>query len=294
MPTPIDPPTLRLALNAAKELLAEGPHPARAWRDAETLMVHALAQYAPAPNLAWLIAHESDPIATDVAKRFCDAIERRLAGEPIQYIIGECEFYGLPFHVNGDVLIPRPETELLVERAAHFAPLFRKPRVVDVGTGSGAIAVAIAHQWPDAIVTATDVSAAALDMARTNAERNGFAQRIRFLEGDLLAPVAGEHFDLVVSNPPYVPHSDRNTLDMEVRNYEPPQALFAGEDGLAIYRRLLPEAFKVLVVGGILLLEIGHGQQESIQALLEKELFTEIECTADLQGIPRVVTARRS
>jgi release factor glutamine methyltransferase len=169
----------------------------------------------------------------------------------------------------------------------------RETRIVDVGTGSGAIAVALAHALPFAEVTATDISAAALDVARSNAERNGVADRIRFLEGDLLEPAGQGLFEFVISNPPYVPHIERNTLDVEVRNFEPPQALFAGDDGLAVYRRLIPAAWNALVAGGFVVLEIGFGQQEALHALLKKEGFTEIQFTADLQGIPRVAVAQR-
>ncbi len=294
-----DRPTLRMALDAAQKVLAEGPHPARARRDAETLLLDALRQNAPEANPAWLIAHDADALAPDRAAAFCDAIERRLAGEPIQHIVGEAEFYGLPFLVNRDVLIPRPETELLVEKAMALAEELRfsadmpGPRIVNVGTGSGAIAVTLAHKLPFAAITATDISAAALAVARANAARHAVADRVRFLEGDLLAPVAGELFDLVVSNPPYVPESDRATLDVEVRDHEPPQALFAGSDGLDLYRRLLPESFDVLTAGGILLLEIGYGQQQALHALLRKEGFIGIEFFADFQGIPRVAVARR-
>ncbi|MGB0062961.1 MAG: peptide chain release factor N(5)-glutamine methyltransferase [Terracidiphilus sp.] len=297
--TPKARPTLHLALDAGEKLLAEGPHPTRARRDAETLLLHVLRQTAPEVNLAWLIAHDGDALAPEQAAVFCDAIERRLAGEPIQYITGEAEFYGLSFHLNRDVLIPRPETELLVEKAIAFVGKLRQtneasePRIVDVGTGSGAIAVALAHALPFAEIAATDISAPAIAVARSNAARNGLADRIRFLEGDLLAPVAGEQFDLIVSNPPYVAEGDRAALDIEVRNYEPAQALFAGGDGLAIYRRLIPASFTSLAAGGILLLEIGYGQREAIDALLEICGFKEIEFFSDLQGIPRVAKAPR-
>lgn len=285
-------------------MLAAGPHPERARRDAETLLLHVLRQNAPETTLAGLIAHDADPLALDAAAAFRDSIERRRAGEPIQYIAGEAEFYGLPFYVNRDVLIPRPETELLVEKAIELAQELRKtnmlpePRfpglqIVDVGTGSGAIAVALAHALPFAEIAATDISSAALAVAKRNAERNGVTDRIRFLEGDLLDAVGPGPFDIVLSNPPYVPETDRNTLDVEVCNFEPAQALFAGEDGLAIYRRMLPAAFRVLVAGGILLLEIGHSRQKAIQALLKKEGFAEIEFFNDLQGIPRVAKAQR-
>jgi release factor glutamine methyltransferase len=286
-------PTLRLALDAAEKVLAEGAHAVRARRDTETLLLQVLKKNAPETNRAWLIAHDGEPLEADAAATFCDLIGRRLAGEPIQYITGEAEFYGLPFHVNREVLIPRPETEHLVEKAIALAAEFVRPRIVDVGTGSGAIAVALAHALPFAEITASDISADALAVAKANAARNIVADRVRFLEGDLLEPVAGEHFDIVVSNPPYVPESDRATLDVEVRDYEPAHALFAGADGLAIYRRLIPAAFRALVPGGFVALEIGYGQQEAVHALLANESFAGIKFAADLQGIPRVAVARR-
>ena len=304
-PAPIDHTTIRFALDEAQKVLASGPHPERARRDTETLLLHALKKNTPEMNLAWLIAHDGEPLAADAAATFCDLIERRLAGEPIQYIAGEAEFYGLPFHVNRDVLIPRPETEHLVEKAIALAeklrlagaipgPRIPSLRIVDVGTGSGAIAVALAHALPFAEITATDISPAALAVAKENAASNGVADRICFFEGDLLEPVASERFEIVVSNPPYVPESDRATLDVEVRDFEPAQALFAGEDGLQIYRRLIPAAFCALVPGGFLAIEIGYGQRDAIQELLQREGFAGIEFAADLQGIPRVVVAQRT
>jgi release factor glutamine methyltransferase len=303
-PTPDARTTLRVALDAAEKALAEGAHPERARRDTETLLLHALRKNAPDANLAWLIAHDGEPLAADTAASFCDLIQRRLAGEPIQYITGEAEFYGFPFHVNRDVLIPRPETEHLVEMAIALAEKLRlagaipeqriaRLRIVDVGTGSGAIAVALARALPFARITATDISTAALEVARNNTARNGVADRVRFVEGDLLEPVGSERFDIIVSNPPYVPESDRATLDVEVRDYEPAHALFAGADGLAIYRRLIPAAFRALVSGGFVALEIGYGQQEAVHALLANEGFAAIEFAADLQCIPRVAVARR-
>jgi release factor glutamine methyltransferase len=297
-PAPNDRPTLRFVLDEAQKVLAAGPHPERARRDAETLLLQVLRKNAPERNLAWLIAHEGETLAPGAAATFCDLVARRRAGEPIQHITGEAEFYGLPFHVNRDVLIPRPETEHLVEKAMELAKKLRlagmipEPRIVDVGTGSGAIAVALAHALPFAKITATDISLAALVVAKANAARNSVADRVRFLEADLLDPVAGEQFDIIVSNPPYVPESDRNTLDEEVRNYEPALALFAGKDGLDLYRRLIPAAFGALVPGGYVLLEIGYGQQEAVQALLAGAGFKNIVFIDDLQNIPRVATAR--
>ena len=162
-----------------------------------------------------------------------------------------------------------------------------------MGTGSGAIAIALSHKLPTAQIAATDVSAAALNVARRNGELNGVEARIRFLEGDLLAPVTGKQFEIVVSNPPYVAENDRNSLPVEVREHEPSTALFAGSDGLSIYRCLIPGAHPVLVAGGFLALEIGCGQDTAVAGLLADSCFEEIEFTADLQGIPRVAVGRK-
>jgi release factor glutamine methyltransferase len=268
--------------------LSSGPHPDRARQDAETLLLHVLGK-----NRSWLLAHSEEELSASETTRYGDLLNRRYRGEPIQYITGEAEFYGLPFRVTPAVLIPRPETELLVEKIIHLGPLFRKPRLVDVGTGSGAIAIAFAHDWSHAEITAIDLSATALALARRNAERIGFADCIRFLQGDLLTPVAQEKFDIVASNPPYVPTSDRNTLAVEVRDHEPALALFAGPDGLDICRRLIPQAFACLVPGGFIALEIGHGQSQSVAALLAAAGFSQIEFLPDLQSIPRVACAQR-
>jgi release factor glutamine methyltransferase len=266
--------------------LRGGPHSERARLDAETLLMHLIHR-----DRAFLIAHQNEILTAEGAVSYYALIERRMAGEPIQYITGEAEFFGLPFKVTRDVLIPRPETEHLVEKVLSFAANFEEPRIVDVGTGSGAIAVALAHKLPDAQITAIDISAAALEIARGNAELNGVAERVRFLEGDLLAPVAGEEFEIVVSNPPYVAESDRESLAVEVRDYEPAVALFAGR-GLDIYRRLIPGARDRLVPGGYLAMEIGYGQNKAIARLLAKAGIEEIEFTGDLQGIPRVASGR--
>jgi len=266
----------------------DGTQQERARQDAEMLLLSILGK-----NKAWLMAHGEEELPGEQQMRYAELLERRLKGEPIQYITGETEFYGLPFRVMRDVLIPRPETEHLVEKTIELAPLFPRPRIVDVGTGSGAIAVALAHEWPLAAITAIDLSASALEIARGNAERCGFANRIRFLEGDLLEPVAGERFEFVVSNPPYVPEGDRATLSVEVRDYEPEMALFAGGDGLEVYRRLIPAAFDALTPGGFVILEIGYGQSPAITELLRGSGFEQIEFVPDLQGIPRVVCARR-
>jgi release factor glutamine methyltransferase len=181
-----------------------------------------------------------------------------------------------------------------VEKAIQLSFDFSNPRILDIGTGSGAIAIAIAHDVSaHASITATDISRQALKIARFNARRTGFIRKIRFIQGDLIAPVAGEQFDLIVSNPPYVPTADRDSLSIEVRDHEPALALFAGKDGLDIYWRLIPVAFDALASGGHLLLEIGYGQSDPISALLESAGFASIEFVPDLQGIPRVACARR-
>ena len=236
------------------------------------------------------MAHSSDDLGFDHWKPFYELLQRRYRGEPIQYIAGEAEFYGLTFRVTPDVLIPRPETEHTVEKVIELAAGFAAPRIVDVGTGSGCIAVALRHHLPQARITAVDLSSAALAVAEENARRNEAV--IRFLEGDLLAPVAAERFEFVVSNPPYVPLADRDSLAVEVRDHEPALALFAGDDGLDIYRRLIPQAFACLVPGGFIALEIGYGQSEAIAEVLAAAGFGQIEFIPDLQGIPRVACAR--
>ena len=268
--------------------LSHGPQRNRARQDAETLLLHILGK-----NKAWMMAHLDEQLPAGEASRYTDLLDRRYRGEPIQYITGQAEFYGLPLRVTPDVLIPRPETEHLVEKVIELAARFPNPRIVDVGAGSGAIAIALAHALPHATITAIDVSAPALAIARQNAELNGSFNRIRFLEGDLLAPVAEERFEIIVSNPPYVPASDRATLAVEVRDYEPALALFAEDDGLEVFCRLIPTAFAALVPGGFIALEIGYGQGAAIRALLADAKFERIEFVPDLQGILRVACAQK-
>ena len=234
------------------------------------------------------------------------AIARRLAHEPIQYITGEQEFFGLALRVTPAVLIPRPETEVLVEAVLAEAISLAAPRILDIGTGSGAIAIALAHHLPKAQMVATDISPAALAVANENAARDSLAGRIDFIQSDLLdglreeqdaeegvvaRAARQERYDVLVSNPPYVPEADRAELHRQVRDYEPAGALFAGEDGLAIYRRLIPQARTALVPNGLLALEIGHGQRDAIAKLLAE--WKDVRFVDDLQGIPRVALARR-
>jgi len=292
-PTEFDRSKIRALIAEGRYAFSEGPHPERAQRDAETLLLFVLRRTDPERNAAWLITHANSPTMQNAGAQFRALVQRRLAGEPIQYITGVAEFYGLPFRVNRQVLVPRPETEHLVEKAIALAAGMEHPRIVEVGTGSGAIAIALAKHVPAARIWATEISAAALAVARVNAERHAVADRVRFLEGDMLAPAAGETFHIVVSNPPYVPTADRNSLDAEVRDFEPEQALFAGADGLDAIRRLIPAAFAALAPGGFIALEIGYGQRAAVEGLLSRAGFEETVFTEDLQKIPRVAAAMR-
>ncbi|MBV8630658.1 MAG: peptide chain release factor N(5)-glutamine methyltransferase [Silvibacterium sp.] len=253
-------------------------------RDAELLLMYAIGC-----DRAYLLTHSETKLTSEQSALFQSWIERRAGNEPVQYIIGEQEFYGLKFRVTRDVLIPRPETEHLVEAALGLVQRKRKLRIADVGTGSGAIAVALAHGLPSSRLTALDISPAALAVAQSNAERHGVTERIEFVESDLLGAVMGR-FDLIVSNPPYV--ADGESLEPQVRDFEPKLALYAGRDGLAIYRRLIPQALEALKPGGWLLMEIGHGQRDTLLEMLSG--WCDVSFRNDLQGIPRVVCARKS
>jgi len=276
---------LKTAIEKGEQHLSRGPHPERARRDAELLLQHIVQD-----QRATFMARWQEKLDNEEEWRYWALINRRFGGEPIQYIVGETEFYGLPIRVTRDVLIPRPETEHLVEKVLELAANIKATKIAEVGTGSGAIAIALAHKMPYARITAADISEPALAVARANARRNEVA--IRFLHGDLLTPVRGK-LDIVVSNPPYVATADRAQLSVEVRDYEPELALFAGDDGLDIYRRLIPAAFDALVPGGYLVLEIGYGQSQAITNLLTSSGFEKIEFLPDLQGIPRVASAQR-
>jgi len=252
--------------------------------DAELLLMRAAGR-----DRAWILAHADADLTPVQRARFEGWLDRRARHEPIQYILGETEFYGLTFTLTPDVLIPRPETEHLIEAVLTKAPQEAATRICDVGTGSGCIAVTLAHELPQAQVTALDISAAALQVARGNARRYAVDPRLRFVESDLLSAVRDERFDIIVSNPPYVRNDE--VLQPQVREYEPHRALFAGPTGLEVYERLIPQAREALVPGGWLLLEIGHGQRDAIATLLRG--WEAVGFKADLQGISRVAMAQR-
>ncbi|MBN1868803.1 peptide chain release factor N(5)-glutamine methyltransferase [Candidatus Sumerlaeota bacterium] len=286
--------TIKDAIDRSARWLEEkGIDPARL--DAELLLGHLLGLERLDLYLQW-----DRRLDENVKTRYRDLLKRRAAHEPVAYIVGTKEFYSLPLKVTRDVLIPRPETELLVERAleliADLSDTLEEGasiRVADVGTGSGAVALALASQIPDLRIVATDVSRPALDIARENAAVLGFDSEIEFVEGAFLEAVQ-EPVHFVVSNPPYVAERDRESLPPDVAMYEPHGALFAGEDGLDAIRALAPQAAEALLAGGWLAMEIGHDQASEVRAILSGEgRFEEPVFTQDFRGIDRVVAARR-
>ena len=222
---------------------------------------------------------------------FLELLSRREQRIPLQYVLGEQDFYGLSFQVDERVLIPRPETELLCEKALALLEGRDSPRVLDLCTGSGAIATVIRHECPTAQVTATDLSPEALTLARRNAERAGCW--ITFLQGDLWECLQGLSFDLILSNPPYIPSRECDTLQQEVLA-EPRLALDGGEDGLSFYRRIARGAPEHLLPGGCLMVEIGFSQGEEVSALFREAGLTEVQVFQDLSGLDRMVTGRIS
>ena len=256
----------------------------------------ALARWQLGWTSAEWLARQRDDAPAQFAETIAPLVARRARGEPVAYLTGEREFYGRAFRVTRDVLIPRPETELVVSEA--LACLRREPSVsgspvvVDIGTGSGCIAITIALEQPAARVVATDISAPALAVAEDNARRLGAEDRITFRHGALLADVHGP-IDLIVSNPPYIATADRASLAVDVVSYEPAAALFAGEDGLAVVRPLIVAAATSLRSGGHLVMEIGFGQAHDIARLIDEEPHLSlVRIQADLQQIPRAVVAR--
>jgi release factor glutamine methyltransferase len=258
--------------------------------EAEVLLAHVLN----CPRIELIARSLEVPPDADRA-RFRELIKRRVEGWPVAYLVGQKEFYLLKFEVSPAVLVPRPETETLVMEALRVLKPVREPTVLDLGTGSGCIAVSVAHQKQDARVTATDISPDALDVAKRNAERHGVADRVTFAQGDLFAAVpAGRAFDLVVSNPPYVTPAELAALSPDVREHEPRLALDGGPDGLAFYRRIAAGVGPLLRGGGSLLVEIGATQDEAVRAILGGRAELDVGPTLpDANKLPRVVTATR-
>jgi release factor glutamine methyltransferase len=304
---------VRGALKEAMAQLRAGAVPSHTLA-AELLLMHVLGR-----NRTWLYTHPEAPLDAHSAKRFFELVAQRVAGTPTQYLTGKQEFWGLEFEVTPAVLIPRPETEHVVEVALErLGPLSwgdgaragTGMRIADVGTGSGCLAVALARELPGAKIFATDNSAAALEVARRNAARHGVVARIEFVECNLLdafvnqagasapgvraQPVAPiSRFDLVVSNPPYVARRDAALLPRDV-THEPAGALFGGEDGTDIYLQLVTQAATALVPGGVLVVELGYDSLDRVRPLfIDGATWTHVSVTNDLAGIPRVLAAER-
>jgi len=280
-------PTVREAVARAREILAAaGIGADEAALDAELLARHVLGW-----DRARLIANGRDEAPPTFPDAYNLLIARRAAREPIAYITGHCEFWGLDFEVTPDVLIPRPETELIVEEAIALHRKAPPGLIVDVGTGSGCIAIALALEFPKAELIATDPSAPALAVARRNALRYGVNNRIAFVQSDFTAMAEG--VNLTVSNPPYVALRDRPSLPPEVRDHEPGVALFAGDDGLDVYRVLLSDVIeKSRTEGGRLIVEVGYDQHPAVTALAELAGWTLEHARQDLQGITRTLVFR--
>jgi len=249
-----------------------------------------LLGYASGMNRAALLAYPERVLEPEIVGRYDTLCRRRAAGVPVAYLIGQREFYGVPLTVTEAVLIPRPETELLVDVALARLPVGRKVRVLDLGTGSGAVAIAIAMQRPDAAVVAVDVSRAALRVARENAEANA-AKGVRCVISRWYADLVEDGFDLIASNPPYVAEADPHLLEGDLR-FEPQLALRSGPDGLEAIRQIVAGAPARLLPGGSLLLEHGFDQGERCRALLAGAGFVDIETLSDLNGLERVTSAR--
>src|SRR5262245_5085664 len=257
--------------------------------DAEVLLAHALG----CPRIMLYTRYE-EPAADELRNKFKGLVRQRVEGCPVAYLVGRKEFFSLEFAVNPAVLIPRPDTEILVMEAVQRAKAAAAPAVLDVGTGSGAIAVAVAKNVPAAQVTATDISREALEVARQNAAKHGVAERIRLLHGDLLAPVPqADTFDLILSNPPYIPTDALPLLPPGVRDYEPKLALDGGSGGYQAIDRLLDQARARLTPGGSVLVEIGAAQEAAVRQLFQKYGYTDVATVQDYAGHPRVLRAKR-
>ncbi len=263
----------------------------------ELLLMHVLRR-----DRAWLYAHAGDALDSDAAREYFRLLDNRAAGVPTQYLTGRQEFWGLDFEVTPAVLIPRPETEHVVEVALDRLddrknhPL----RIVDVGTGSGCIAEALAHELPRSEIFATDISPAALEVAGHNATRHAVADRVHFIEGDLLQPVRSQlappqFLDMVVSNPPYIGREEQTQLPREVREHEPHTALFAGPTGVELYGRLIEETEEVLGENGIIVLELGYNSLAHVQSIFGASVqWSDVAVQNDLAGIARVISAVRT
>ncbi|PYS51154.1 MAG: peptide chain release factor N(5)-glutamine methyltransferase [Acidobacteria bacterium] len=279
----------RLIAEAARVLSEAGVPEVR--REAMSLVGYVVGR-----DRTFLIAHPETLLSVSDVLRLRELVERRAMGEPLQYITGHQEFYGLDFEVTPDVLIPRPETELLVETALELLGEEEMPQpVCDVGTGSGCIPIALLHERPLMRAVGLDISLRALSVAARNAERLGVRERITLIASDCFDALAGRRsrFTMIVSNPPYVAEDALAGLQREVRDYEPRVALTPGADGLSLIRRLLSDSPPILERGGHLLMEIGFDQNEAVRQLIDESMWQLLDIHKDLQGIPRTVALRK-
>jgi len=274
------------SLKAAIERFTQGNVPSPRL-NAETLLMFVLSC-----DRAYLHAHPERELTTEESLRYDKALSERGSGIPTQYITGHQEFWGMDFIVTPAVLIPRPETEHLIETVLPLARKLHKPRIADVGTGSGCIALTLAKELSDAEIHAIDISPAALEVARVNAVGLQLQDRVQFHEADLLSGFSPASLDFVVSNPPYVGRSEEDQVQLEVRKFEPSQAVFAGETGIEIIAKLVPQARTVLKSGGWLLMEISGTIVKLVEAELEG--WGDVSVVKDLQRIPRVAVARKT
>ena len=272
-------------LNQATEKLRLGGV-AQPRLEAASLLSHAIGR-----NRTFLFAHPEYELDADEQARFDSFAARRAAREPFQHITGFQEFYGLDFAVSPDVLIPRPESELLVETAIEILRRVEKPRFCEIGTGSGCISVAILHELPRATAVAVDISKKAIDVASRNASANGVAERIELAVSDVFSAFGNERFCAVLSNPPYIPAADIARLQQEVRDFDPRVALTDGGDGLSIVEKIVAKSPTFLLPGGFLLLEIGHAQADRVRKMFNPTIWKSVEFLRDLQGIERTIKA---
>ncbi len=264
---------------------------AEARREAGGLLQHVIGR-----DRTFVLAHPEEQLTEGQLQIFQELLKRRAAGEPLQYLTAEQSFFGLDFEVAAGVLIPRPETELLVELALEAIQGTQASRICDVGTGSGCIAITLLHERTDAHAVAIDISAAAIEIAKRNAVRHQVESRLTFVHANCFSSLSPAEFsfDLIVSNPPYLAEVDFPGLPREVKDHEPREALAGGPDGLDVVRRLLSESAAFLKPGGNLLIEIGFNQASAVQSLLEQQEWLVKGIRPDLQGIPRVVVLQKS
>ncbi len=276
------------ALKSAAEIL-RASQISDAAREAKSLLASVLNQ-----NQTFLIAHTEYELSFDEEKRFRDFVTRRARREPFQYIVGRQEFCGLDFAVTKDVLIPRPETEMLVEAAVEILQARENAKFCEIGIGSGCIAVSILHSVDSASAIGLDISEKALAVARSNAENHRVLERLELRISDVFENVSNEKFGLIVSNPPYIPRDDIKILQAEVREFEPLAALTDGADGLSIIEKIIADAPEFLEPNGFLIMEIGINQAKPVEAMFDNKVWRDVKIAPDFRGIPRTVIAAKS